>query len=66
MCAEMLWAFAWDFACVREVDRRAGGFGEGALQTQGLTPSCSPLIHNSQTPSKHESTPLYNQTHVHT
>lgn len=66
MCAEMLWALALEFAYVCGVDRRASGFGEGAPQTQGLTPSCSPLSHNSHTPSKRESTPLYSQTNVHT
>lgn len=68
MYAEMLWVFAWEFACVCVcgVDRRAVGFGEGALQTQGLTPSCGPLSNNSHTPSEHEGTPLYSQTHIHT
>lgn len=43
------------------------GVGRGELQTgtQELTPACNPLIHNSQRPSKHESTPLYSQTHMH-
>lgn len=51
--------------CVWGADGRAGGCREGALQTQGLTPPCNPLIHNSQRPSKHESTPLYRQAHMH-
>lgn len=68
MCAVMLWAAAREFVCacvlvcgsvcvcVFGADGGAGGWEEGPLQTQGLTPACNPLIHNSQRPSKHEST----------
>lgn len=68
MCVETLWASAWEFARVCACWGRMEGrvdVGRGHCRHRDSLRHATPLIHNSQRPSKHESTPLYSQTHMH-